>query len=336
MEVHALSYAYNRGTLLDYVVYYEYEIVNRSTNTYGNFRFGLFNDVQIGYSGDDYIGFDSSRRLAICYNGNNNDGATAGFPSSAFGTMPPQVGVTMIHLPGDVGTSYIPAGTFGYYNNDASVRGVPTAPIEYDNYLRSRIRNGQHCATFTGSYCAIIGSVIETNYMFSGDPVDAMSWSECACNTSPEDRRTVLASNDFVLGAGTSQKILIALVATDTGAGGCGGPISFSMIREVSDTAWGGYHNPPPPLYSAPVDAEKGILHAYPNPAANQLFIDAPKTFAFAGSCIVYNTLGEAIHLPVLQHDHSLEIDIRSLQAGIYHLRLEDSSDMRPVIFVKE
>ena len=78
VEVHVMAYAYKRGTLIDNVVYYDYIVINRSANAYSNFRIGLFDDMDLGYFDDDFIGFDSSRRLGITYNGTDCDGCSAG------------------------------------------------------------------------------------------------------------------------------------------------------------------------------------------------------------------------------------------------------------------
>jgi hypothetical protein len=334
VEVHAMAYAYNRGTPLDYVMYYEYNVVNRSPNNYNNFRFGLFNDVDLGYYLDDFIGFDSSRRLAIGYNGTNSDGQSGGFPANSYGNRPPQMGITMISLPGDAGSSHVPAGSFVFFNNDASIIGNPTSAAEFDNYLRAKRRNGQHWTRFNPP-CSISGTPIETNYVFPGNVADPSGWSECACSNIPSDRRMVFASNDFTLNAGSSQKILLALVTTDTGAGGCGGAISFDKIRAVSDAAWDGYHNPPAPLPLSQADVQGAPVHVYPNPASDKLYIDGIKLQA-EEEITVCNPLGQQVALPTAKKNGGAEIDISALSPGVYHIRFAHSSRIHPVTFVKE
>jgi len=174
VEVHALAYAYARGTLMDNVQYYSYTIINKSANNYSGFRFGLHDDVNIGYYADDYIGFDSTWRMGYTYNGEPSwDGASAGAPVdlSEYDSMPPIVGVTLVDVPGDAGTSYIPAGSFTYYNNDFSIIGNPVVDTEYNNYLRAKLRNGTHFTNdFTGAHHPTKGyaSGPNTNYVYSG------------------------------------------------------------------------------------------------------------------------------------------------------------------------
>ncbi len=89
VEVHAMAYGYRRGTLIDNVIYYEYTIVNRSPNTYTDFRIAQWNMAQLGgdynfFSGSynaelvNYIGFDSTWRMGITYSAINDDGESGG------------------------------------------------------------------------------------------------------------------------------------------------------------------------------------------------------------------------------------------------------------------
>ncbi len=48
VEVHAMAYAYSRGTLIDNVIYFDYTVVNRSPNSYSNMRIGLWDDIDLG------------------------------------------------------------------------------------------------------------------------------------------------------------------------------------------------------------------------------------------------------------------------------------------------
>ena len=60
VEIHAMAFAYNRGTLIDNVVYFDYTVTNKSANNYSNFRLALFDDIDLGYYQDDFIGYDST------------------------------------------------------------------------------------------------------------------------------------------------------------------------------------------------------------------------------------------------------------------------------------
>ncbi len=326
VETHVMAYAYHRNSLIDDVVYFEYTLINKSPNTYHNFRFSLFDDVDLGYFLDDFIGFDSSWRMGICYNGTKDDGLSGGHPINSYGTNPPQVAMTMIVLPGDVGSSFIPAGSFVPFFNDLSVSGNPGVDTEYNNYMRARYRNGDHFKDNHG---------IDVNYMYTGDPSISTQWSECALNNNPSDRRFVLSSNDFTLNAGGTEKIVLGLLVADS-AGGCGAT-SFDHIRTVADTAWGNYYSPPPPLPPNTVkDPQDGKIAIYPNPAKDWLFVENKGTITGDVSITVCNTLGQVVSFATGITAAKYEADISGLPTGVYYVLYRTATAQIAATFVKE
>ena len=337
VEIHAMAYAYHRGTLIDNVVYYDYNIANKSSNNYHNFRFSMFDDIDLGYGFDDYIGFDSTWRLGICYNGTSDDGASAGHPANSYGTHVPVVGLTMIVLPGDIGTSYVPVGSFTYYNNDSSFSGNPYIDSQFNNYMRGKLMNGQHFTDdFVGPHIPSVayGTGPNCNYVYPGNPADSTQWSECICNDAPYDRRFILSSNDFTLNAGSTQHIVMALVTTDTGAGGC--PlVDFTGIKIVADTAWNIYHNPLLPLRLSSTTNTTAI-NIYPNPAHDKLYIENASQNMDDATITIYNTIGQAINVPINKNGQKLELDISHLPTGLYYALCNNGNAQTRTKFLKE
>ena len=218
IEVHVISYGYKRNTLIDNVVYYDYTIINRSANNYHNFRFTQWADMDLGYYNDDFIGFDTVHRMGIIYNGAVNDGAGVS-TSNKYGTQIPIAGVTMISFPGDSGSSIVPAGSFTYYvNSSSSIIGNPTVDTQYNNYMRAKVRNGEHLSNDyqgPGVPCAGYGLGPNVNYIYTGNPGILSGWTECGCNNTPGDRRFIISSNDLTLPAGSVNKLTMALVTTE-------------------------------------------------------------------------------------------------------------------------
>lgn len=338
VEVHASSYAYNRGTLLDNVVYYEYTIINKSANNYHNMRLAQFSDADLGYYYDDFIGFDSARRMSIFYNGSADDGAAAGHPVNSYGIHSPVQGTTLIVLPGDAVTMSVPAGNFVYYNNDASPLGNPYADTEYNNLIRGKTRFGvQFTNTFAGygihDSFPLYGP--PTRYVYTGDPSDTSQWSECSMVNMPGDRRTVMSSNDFALGAGASVKIVMALVVTDTNQGGCPN-VNFHDIKVVADTAWTDYFNPPPPVPSGiSAVSYSSDIKVYPLPATSQLNIDFT-TNNRDGTLIFSNTLGQRLDLELQPTNTGKRVNISPLPPGIYYITYQSKNSTSSIKFVKQ
>ncbi len=335
VEVHAMAYAYKRGTLIDDVVYYDYTITNHSSNTYSDMRMALWDDGVVGWYLDNYLGFDSVWRMGIVYKGNNDDGQGGGFPVNSYGLNPPQSAVTMIVLPGDSGTNYVPAGSFVYYNNDASIIGTPTVDTQYNNYMRAKILNGEHFSddfTGHGHPSKGYGSGPNCNYVWPGDPSDTSLWSECGSNNNPSIRRFILASNDFTLNAGSTQKIVFAQIVADT-ARGC--PVtSFNDIRIVADTAWANYFNPPPPTAVKNISINNSIS-IYPNPAFNELYIVNSNSTGDEYIAI-YNSLGQKINLPITKNGIEDIIDVSSLPPALYYIVYRKDNVQKTAIFSKE
>lgn len=294
----------------------------------------LFDDIDLGYYLDDYIGFDSTRRMGVCYNATNDDGATGGHPANSYGLKPPQSAITMIVLPGDVGTTYVPVGNFVYFNNDFSVIGNPTHDTQFNYYMRGRLKNGVHFHndfTGPGSPSTGMGPGPDCNYVFPMDPSNNTGWSECATNNNPGDRRFIISSNDFTLNAGSSQKVVLGLVVADT-VGGCGST-NFNEIKAVADTAWHNYFNPPSPLPpNLTNNVTKSVTNIYPNPAANKLFVEDDKY----GTITIYNTLGQVCIAGISKTGKKCEIDISSLPAGCYYVLYKNNDSQVSSMFVKQ
>ncbi len=334
VEVQSMAYAYNRGTLIDNVVYYDYKIINRSTNSYSGMRIGLWDDVDLGYYNDDYIGYDSTHRMGVAYNGTSDDGllASPSHPHNSYGKNIPVVGMTMIVAPGDVGTSYAPAGSFINYTNGYD---PPTVDTEYNNYLHAKSKDGRHYIHDTTDIDFMgIPSGPDVDFVFTGDPGDTNQWSECSKRDNPGDRRFILTTGDFSLSAGGSQHFVLALVTTDPDTmNGCGS-VTFDSIKIVADTAWAVYHNPPPPNSVNNIELAAAIS-IYPNPAHDLPYIEhvyEPQNEAFI---TVYNSIGQTIAVAIDKAQTKDKIDISKLVPGAYYLLYRSGNIQRGMSFIK-
>jgi len=333
VEVHAMAYAYKRGTMTDNAIYYEYTIINKSSITYNNFRIGQWICAGLGYAFDDYIGFDSTHRMAIAYNGATIDGTGQ---TDAYGNMIPQMGVSVVSQPGDNGNVFQPAGSFMYISNTSGVTGNPSTPEQYNNYLRSRYRDSTHLKDdFTGPYQPTKGygaSYPDCNYVFPGDPSDTSGWSECSSSNLPGNRTLVMASNDFTLPAGGSKTFVTALLATAPALNNSCPNASFTTIKNLADTVWNVFQDPYPMLDIADIPATN-TLHVYPNPARDKIFIASipPDT-----KPAVYNVLGQHMTVPVYTEQNIVTIDIAALPCGVYNILYSKNGTHGTSRFVKD
>ena len=88
LEVHAMVYTFDApdDEALSNTVFFNYKIYNRSLSDYHEVYLGIWNDWDIGYGWDDYVGSDVRRGSCFAYNGTPVDGN--GQPW-AYGDNPP-------------------------------------------------------------------------------------------------------------------------------------------------------------------------------------------------------------------------------------------------------
>ena len=328
VEVHAMAYGYSRGTAIDNVIYYEYTVHNRSANNYTNFRIGQLADMDLGGFEDDYMGIDTIRALAYVYNADATDGQ--------YGTSLPVAGLLMLRA----GTPALMtgAGSFMYYNNDASGIGNPTAPAEYNNYLRATFRDGTHAvndysAPGTMAYGTTTGPA--TNFVFHGDLSNAAQWSECQASNVPGDRRMVFASRDMALAAGGTATMVMAMVTTDPGPNHtCGTMQSIDDLIRVADTARSIFDVPLPAAVSD-VDATT-VFAVYPSPARSRLYIAGAVATVTPADVAISNVLGQSMDVHVVKDGGRYTADISALPAGLYFVRIKSGAALTTIRFLKE
>lgn len=335
VEVHLMTYGYHRGTLIDNVIYYEYSIINKSANNYHNFRMGFWDDMDLGYYFDDFIGFDSTWRMGITYNGNPDDGITVGHPLNSYGRSIPIVGITAISLPGDVPGSPTPLGTFDYYRNDTSNLGNPQVDTQYNNLMHGFDRMHEH---FTNDFVGPgvpstgIGSGSLTNYVFTGNPATAGTWSECGAGNTPGDRRFLMTTGDFNLNAGATQKIVMALVTTNPDTlGGCPNT-DFTKLEIVADTAWHNYHNSATGIGN---EVKAATLRVYPNPANSQLIIEYPGNVTGNEHISIYNSIGQLMNVSLTTLPQKTIANIADLPNGVYVVLFQNGQTSESKLFIK-
>ncbi|MES2704291.1 MAG: hypothetical protein V4649_16740 [Bacteroidota bacterium] len=247
IEVQTSAFAYATQDFLNNSTFCNYRVINRGSLTIDSTYIAVWDDCDLGYYLDDYIGCDTARGLGIMYNGTNDDGALGGYPSNSYGLNPPQVGLDFFQGPKRIKkregglpdtVEQLRMTNFTYYNNDASIIGNPNNGIQIYYYMTGSIRNGQRFANdFQGAGVPSrgYGQGPISNFVFTGDPGDNSQWSECACNNATGDRRFIFSSGPFELTAGAVNDITFGCVWA-ANAGGCGAT-TFKTIKNIDDGA---------------------------------------------------------------------------------------------------
>lgn len=333
IEVQAMAYAYERGTATSNMIFYELNVMNRSSVSLDSFRIGLWNDADIGYYLDDYIGFDSAHRMAYVYNALVPDGSGQ---LNAYGTSPPITGCVMLELPGDNSTTKVPVGSFMYYNNDNSYAGNPANGMDYNNYLSATFRDSVHLKNdFNGPGAATTGRTgPDANYAFPGDPSKFNEWSECASNNLARDARFVLGAKQISFAPGTGVKFSFAQVITDTSSKNtC--PLDITVLRDLADTAIYVFNNPPQSRLSVPGVYVNRKLEMFPNPAHDILYIE--RSNVRNGELLkVFDVTGREVQISVHDEGSRLSLNTSILVPGTYTVTYSTGTEQRAGIFIKE
>ncbi len=98
VEIHGMAYAFDRpnDTAFKNTVFLHLKFINRSQNTYTGTWIGVFTDIDLGYSNDDYVGCDPERGMYYGYNGTPVDGTGQSY---AYGANPPVQAVVILGGP---------------------------------------------------------------------------------------------------------------------------------------------------------------------------------------------------------------------------------------------
>lgn len=213
MEIRCQAFAFATNDEINNMTFYNYELVNRSTQTLYNTYFGVFIDGALGGPFDDYVGCDVSRGLAYTYNGNSVDADDGGW--KGYGPNPPACGIDFFEGPyqdndgtdnpliadynvahnqggipysglgigfgdGVVDNERIGMHRFLYYNNlggGGSAQTDPQTAHDYYNYLTGYWKDGTHFVYGGNGHPGDpnANSAVEANYMFPDD-TDPIGW----------------------------------------------------------------------------------------------------------------------------------------------------------------
>jgi len=242
LEVQTSAFAFSSQDFLNNATFCKYHVINRGPLRMDSAYIAVWDDCDLGWAFDDYIGCDTTRGLGIDYNGTNPDGSGQ---VNSYGTLIPQVGLDffqgpskIFHTPNGDSSGLLGMSNFTYYNNDFSSIGNPVNGIQVYGYMTGTIRSGQR---FTDDFHGYgvqskgYGSGPTTHFVFPGDPGNHNEWSECSSQNPPGDRRMIFSAGPFVLEPGAANDIIFGCVWTPN-VGGCPNT-SFRNLQAVDDQA---------------------------------------------------------------------------------------------------
>ncbi len=250
MEIRAQAFSFSSNDEINNMTFYNYELINRGTQTLYNTYFGFFTDGALGNPKDDYVGCDVNRGLGYYYNGTNFDSDVSGY--KGYGNSPPAVGVDFFEGPfqdddgidnafgiglnealngigygdGIVDNERFGMRRFLYYSNTTlGANPNQTDPVkatDYYNYLQGKWKDGTSFYYGGNGYISDpdANTLMPCDFMFPGDtdPLGwgtngepQLPWTEQSAGNLPNDKRFVESAGPFILKPGSVNNITVGV-----------------------------------------------------------------------------------------------------------------------------
>lgn len=232
MEIRAQAFAFATNDEINNMTFFNYELVNRSTQRLKDTYFAVWADPDIGCSDNDYIGCDVSRGVGYAYNATNTDNQNNDPCTFPIGQNPPAIGIDFFEGPyqdndgmdnpltTDVPTALAQDGIpyeglgIGYGDNvidnerlgmkrftyfdrtlPQNIYGDPSVYNQYYNYMLGLWRdNTPFVWGGTGHSSSSGASTVPTNYCYPGES-DPYFWSTGGIPASPANWSEQTAPN---------------------------------------------------------------------------------------------------------------------------------------------
>ena len=266
LELQITLWAYQRADALGQIVFKQFRIIYKGTATtplaatIDSLHFCQWSDPDLGGAGDDFVFTDVDKSLVAAYNASSSDAtyALVGLPPPASGydffagpLVADPEGEAIFGLQKRPGFSNLPMTTAGFFaaggaDSDPTRGGDYNGTLQWWNLLRGlRPRPEFPPAPWIDPTTNEV-----TKFVLSGDPVTNTGWVD----SSPGDRRLLLAAGPFTMAVGDTQETVVATLA----ALGSDRLSSISVLRFVDRFAQEAFDNlfdlpspPPQPLLTA-------------------------------------------------------------------------------------
>lgn len=355
-EVHLTAWVYDNMGLED-VQFIQFDVINKSLNTWNAVKMGIVSDPDLGYAIDDYIGCDTTLNLGFCYNGDNYD--------EVYGNNPPAVGFTLLR--GPLNRSVTPNIRLGLTSFSYFQYGnVPCETDPYGQPYPAYLMLGGFKKDSTCWLDPTQNPPKKTKFCYSGDPETNIGWTEvkgsiwnCGHDStgfvnypnSPGDRRLIMGSgaNNFNIVPGESQKFVIAqLISRDSG-----NLKSVTKLKQLTNYVRNFYEQNFPigiNQISSSVPDKFYLAQNYPNPfnPSTTIKYEIPNDFSpltkggLRGvSLKVFDLLGREIITLVNEFQspgtYEVTFDGSSYASGIYFYKLTvgDFTAVKKMILIK-
>jgi len=228
IEMQATFWAYSQTGALGNTFFRKYKLINKSETDFLDMYLSMWSDVDLGNSGDDFAGCDTTLSLGYCYNAQANDATYSPLPPPAVGFDFFQ-GPLLDGVPGEdrnkngvddavdfgifngqnvgPGKINLPMTAFYYFaRGDATVvdptQGDPQGSTQFYNFFQGKVG-------LTGDQFVDPNTLEPTKFVLSGDPQSRTGWID-GQSLPGGDRRIGSASGPFTMAIGDTQEVVVA------------------------------------------------------------------------------------------------------------------------------
>ncbi len=349
-EVHLTAWTYSQPTYTD-MQFMKYVVINKGLQTWTRTYFSIVSDPDLGSWDDDYVGCDTTRELAYCYNADNND--------PVYGENPPAVGFLLLKGPYSKYSApprAIDMTSFTYFFNNSSSPSMCEAEANgepYPSYLT--MQGYKKDSTFfldPGQ-----SPPKRTKHIFAGDPETNTGWTEykgvilnCNHDTTgtfipvnyPGDRRFVMGfgADYLTVNPGDTQTIVLSQLI----ARGNSNKNSVTKLKLLSDLAREFYNTNftiGVKQVNSEVPSSFSLRQNYPNPFNPTTTIRFQLSVAGNASLKIFDMLGKEV--ATLVNDklnagtYTVVWDGTRFASGVYFYRLTSDafSETRKMLLIR-
>ncbi|MBK8944861.1 MAG: T9SS type A sorting domain-containing protein [Ignavibacteriae bacterium] len=213
IEMQVTIWGFNAPGVFKDVFFKKYKLINKSDKEFKEMYISQWADIDLGYAGDDLVGFDTLLNLMYSYNGDDYD--------EVYGANSPAIGFQFLQ-----GPIIEEAGSVAYFdgqlkpgfknlNISSSFFFIGGSPTYHDPWL----------GDYTGSLTMynVMKALIPTSgipfvdpttnnftkFTLAGNPVTGKGWIDGMLHP-PDDRRSIFTCGPFNLAAGETQEVVMA------------------------------------------------------------------------------------------------------------------------------
>ena len=319
LEIHRMFYGYESSDpTLKNTLFLNIRIVNRGNQDFSSFRWGVYNDFDLGNSWDDYIGCDTALNMTFVYNGDNQDedlGNTKGF-----GLNPPAFGMLLLN---DQMGSHLSL----FRRTRPSTRSLPTNPR--DAAERYNLLSGKYAEGFP--LLDTLANGERSTYLYYGNPLDPSAPSEPGNGNVPFDKKTLLGGSEHTLGPGDTLEFDLAFVFAENQ--GTEGAAAYPALAAQAEAVQNWYNNQsfepwqtactPLTVGTQEESSTASSLKIYPNPAKEQFTIQGIQS---ARQYQIITLDGKIVQRGPINSDNQ-SISISDLSPGIYFVQVSTNRE---------